>query len=78
MAYAEDARGDRDRAVVLLERAEREAAAHAQPVDVALAKYQRGKRLGSPGGARLMATARLEARNSGASESVLEEDAGGR
>jgi serine/threonine protein kinase len=76
LAYAEDARGDGARAVQLLERAEQEAKLHRQPVEQAIAMYQRGRRLGGSEGAARMAMARELARAAAASDVVLEEDAG--
>ena len=61
MAYAEDARGDRSAAIALLGRAEQEAGTREQALERAIARFQRGRRVGGREGARLAATARDEA-----------------
>jgi tetratricopeptide (TPR) repeat protein len=74
MAYAEDARGRPERAVELLQRAEREALERDQPVDRAIARYQLGLRLSGDEGARMVSAARTDALAAGASESTLKDD----
>jgi hypothetical protein len=75
-AYAEDARGRPERAIALLERAEQEAAQFGQQIDVAVARYQRGRRLGGDAGLALITAARACLEELGARPAVLEEDAG--
>jgi serine/threonine protein kinase len=67
---------DTERALALLERAEAEAQRFGQRLDVAICRYQRGRRLGGDRGAELVAEARRILAELGAGEGVLEEDAG--
>ncbi|MEZ4339798.1 MAG: hypothetical protein R3B82_24520 [Sandaracinaceae bacterium] len=78
LAYAEDALGRPERALELLARAAAEADAHGRPVDAAIARYQRGRRLGGDEGREAMERARAEVTRVGASPRLLDEDAGGR
>ena len=75
-AYAEDARGRPERALALLEQAEQEAARFGQQIDVAVARYQRGRRLGGDAGQALIQQARSAMERLGAGTGMLEEDAG--
>ncbi|GIW73370.1 MAG: hypothetical protein KatS3mg102_2912 [Planctomycetota bacterium] len=75
-AYAADASGERARALALLEQAEAAAGRAGRPLDAAIARYQRGRRLGGRMGAALIAQARQRLAIAGASERLLEEDAG--
>jgi hypothetical protein len=77
-AYAADA-GDRpERALALLEQAEAEAAQFGQQLDVAVARYQRGLRLGGDAGAGLQQEARQLVQQIGAGVELLDEDPGHR
>jgi serine/threonine protein kinase len=75
-AYLEEHLGHPDAALTLLARADDEATRAGQPVDAAIARYQRGRRLGGEEGAALVAAARALLVESGASERLLEEDGG--
>lgn len=75
-AYAADALGRPDRALAHLARAEAEAARFDRRVDVAIARWQRGRRIGGDLGAELCADARAIVDALGVSPLVLEEDAG--
>jgi hypothetical protein len=75
-AYAADATGHPERALALLERAEREAGSFNQQLDLAIARYQRGRRLGGDRGAELVAQAERITEDQGGGPSLLEEDAG--
>ena len=75
-AYAADAMGRPDEAVLLLERAEREADRYGRTIDSAIARYQRGRRLGGDEGRLLQDGAHLEIERVGAGPALLEEDAG--
>jgi eukaryotic-like serine/threonine-protein kinase len=75
-AYVEDARGRPDAAARWLMEAEREAERFGRPVDVAIASYQLGRRLGGDEGRTRMQRARKCIRARGASESLLDEDPG--
>jgi hypothetical protein len=78
LAYAADATNAPTRALAHLERAEAEAAHVGQTIDVAIARYQRGIRLGGDEGRALVAGAREAIVAAGSREAVLEEDAGRR
>ena len=75
-AYAADALGRPERALELLARAEREAACFDRKVDVAIARWQRGRRIGGDEGAALCSGARASVESLGVSPLILEEDAG--
>ncbi len=74
LAYAEEARNQVDRVLPLLEEAEREATKLGQTLDVAVSRYQRGKRLGGDGGRELMTEARAVVARMGVAPIWLEED----
>jgi len=65
---------DRARAIALLVAAEKEAARWGQPIDVAVARHMRGKRLGGNEGAALVASARDMLAAAGAPGHWLGED----
>ncbi len=73
-AYTEDALGRSARALALLEEAENEAARWHQRVDVAIARFQRGLRIGGDEGKGLLIEARRLISEAGASEILLHED----
>lgn len=75
-AYAADARGESERAIDLLLRAEQASLACERRVDAAIARWQRGRRLGGASGATLRSAAERALLASGVSTLVLEEDAG--
>jgi hypothetical protein len=77
-AYAADAAGRPELAIDCLVRAEADASRTSRSVDVAIARWQRGQRFGGEEGARLCASAVEVVRGQGASELVLDEDAGRR
>lgn len=77
-AYVADTRGRPDLAIAYLERAEREAARFDRKIDVEVARYQRGLRLGGDEGRALVDGSRAAVGALGASELVLREDAGRR
>jgi serine/threonine protein kinase len=76
LAYAADAAGEEQRALALLERAEAEAQRFGQRFDLAISRYQRGRRLAGDEGAKLVGEARRTVVELGAGEAALEEDAG--
>jgi len=78
LAYAWDARGRPARALDMLLEAERGALAVGQRVGAAVARFQRGSRIGGDEGEALVATARALCLEAGASETILHEDAGRR
>lgn len=78
LAYAEDEVGRPAHAIALLVRAEEEAARLSQSIDVAIARHQRGLRIGGEEGATLVRSARDAIAAAGTHERVLEEDAGRR
>lgn len=73
-AYAADAAGEHERAVELLAHAERDAERWEQPVDAAIAAYQRGRRIGGTEGAEAMWRARSRLAELGVSARLLDED----
>jgi hypothetical protein len=73
LAYLEEHEGRAERALLTLERAEREALAREQLIDAAIARYQRGVRLGPDAGNGVMASARTLLAEVGASEQILEQ-----
>ncbi len=75
-AYAADALGRREEALEQLRVAEREAARYERRVDVAIARWQRGRRIGGDEGAALCREARDIVAALAVSPLVLEEDAG--
>lgn len=75
-AYAADALGQRHRALVLLRDAELTATRYDQRCSRAISRYQRGIRIGSAGGGRLVAQALEDLQYVGAARHVLEEDPG--
>ncbi len=75
LAYAADARGRPEEAVTLLQRAEQDAERLGQPIYVAMARFQRGLRVGGDEGAALQAEARALLLPTGASTRLLWEDA---
>lgn len=75
-AYAEDARGRPELALGHLWRAEDESLRFQRPIDAAIARWQRGRRLGGDEGRALCESAVRDVRAQGGSELVLEEDAG--
>lgn len=75
-AYAADALGRPEDALCYLARAEEEAARFERNVDVAIARWQRGKRLGGDTGAELRASAEDLVRSLEVSPLMLQEDAG--
>lgn len=77
-AYAADTRGEPEQALEWLDRAEREACRYGRRIDAAIAKYQRGRRLGGDEGRELCAVARTMVVELGASPALLDEDAGSR
>jgi hypothetical protein len=77
-AYAADARGRTDRAIEHLERAERISHSYGQRADTAIAKYQRGIRIGGDEGHACVETAREMIRAAGSHERLLLEDVGSR
>ena len=76
LAYAADVRGRPERAIALLEQAEAQARALEQPVDTAIARWQRGRRIGGDEGAALCSEAQQLIESRGASPALLQEDAG--
>ena len=74
LAYLEEHDGRRDRALLTLERAEHAALAREQIIDAAIARYQRGARIGGDIGASLRASARALITQTGASEGLLENE----
>ena len=75
-AYAADALGRPEDALLYLGRAEEEAARYERKVDVAIARWQRGKRLGGDYGAELRTSAEELVRSLEVSPLLLQEDAG--
>jgi hypothetical protein len=75
-AYTADATGHPEQALALLERAEQEAGSFHQQLDLAIARYQRGRRLGGDRGAELVAEAERIVREQDGGTGLLEEDAG--
>lgn len=74
-AYAEDAAGRPERALEHLATAEKLALRFDRRLDVAIARFQRGLRLGGSEGAALQASAREAIRQAGSRELLLHEDA---
>jgi tetratricopeptide (TPR) repeat protein len=74
-AYSADAAGRAALALQHLERAEQEARRFGRSIDVAIARFQRGLRVGGETGASWMSEARAMLRPLGASEALLREDA---
>jgi tetratricopeptide (TPR) repeat protein len=74
--YAADAEGRPEDAVLYLARAEEEAARFDRKVDAAIARWQRGRRLGGDYGAELCASAEELVRSLEVSPLLLQEDAG--
>jgi hypothetical protein len=74
-AYLADAEGRPAEAIAILERAEGVASAARRPIDAAVARAQRGKRLGGDEGAALLRRSRADLAALGAGERLLEEDA---
>jgi tetratricopeptide (TPR) repeat protein len=74
LAYVEEARGRPERALALLAEAEKEAGSLGQVLDVALARHQRGKRLGGDEGRRLVEEGLAGIARCGAGAVHLEED----
>lgn len=72
-AYAADARGKRDEALGLLERAETTSLSYRQRVDAAIARYQRGRRLGDD---ELTRSAVRWVEQAGSAPAILREDVG--
>ncbi len=75
-AYLADAAGDAQGAIVHLERAEQEAARYQRRIDVAIARYQRGLRLGGEAGSQLKESAEAVVSALGVRAIILQEDAG--
>ena len=73
-AYAADAAGQPERALRLLADAERQAREARRPLDAAVARYQRGRRLGGSEGTREMEAARTDVERAGSSVAFLDED----
>jgi hypothetical protein len=73
LAYLAEARGRPERALQELERAEAEAARHGQRIDAAIARYQRGKRLGGDRGLALQSESRAAMEALGLEGTSLEE-----
>jgi serine/threonine protein kinase len=73
-AYGADYMGKPDAAIALLVRAEQLATRVDQPIDIAVARYQRGIRLGGAEGAELVSNARAMMQAAGAHPLLLEED----
>jgi hypothetical protein len=73
-AYLSDALGLPERALRQLWLAEQAAQAFHQPLDAALARYQRGLRLGADQGRALREQARAAVRHRGAAGRLLDED----
>jgi hypothetical protein len=73
-AYAAEARGDAATGLAHLERAERVASGYGRALDAAIARYQRGLRLGGDEGRRFQSEARAAVQALGASELLLAED----
>lgn len=71
-AYAER---DPERALLLLERAERSATRYDRRIDVAIARFQRGVRLGGTSGHELCSAARRDVHSAGLCDRILYEDA---
>ena len=74
LAYVEDELGRPEEAIRVLASAEIDALAFGQRVDAAVARYQRGLRLGGDEGRALCASARALAAETGARAVVLDED----
>jgi hypothetical protein len=74
MAYLEDARGRPTEALAWLERAERAAVAHDRAIATAIARFQRGLRIGGDEGAALVAAGEQAIAELGASSILLRED----
>ncbi|TVR02970.1 MAG: serine/threonine-protein kinase PknK [Deltaproteobacteria bacterium] len=74
LAYLHDAAGRPERALEHLRAAEESALRHEQPLDVAIARHQLGRRLGGDAGLALSARARETFRQAGAAEALLDED----
>ncbi|MBX3276200.1 MAG: hypothetical protein KF729_38460, partial [Sandaracinaceae bacterium] len=70
----EDGRGRPAASLALLERAEALSLAHARPVAAAIARYQRGARLGGDEGAALCRDAEGVIAQAGLSPALLQED----
>ncbi len=77
-AYAEDARGRPESALAWLGRAEAIATRHDRPIAAAIARFQRGIRLGGDEGASLRADAERRLAEAGLSSALLHEDVGSR
>jgi len=77
-AYAADAAGDPATALSLLASAEESAARYGRRVDVAIARWQRGDRIGGDEGASLRRESEATVDALGASRVILREDAGRR
>ncbi len=77
-AYAADALAKPELALTHLVRAEQDAEEHGRSIDAAIARWQRGRRLGGDEGAALQKSALAIVSSAGASSQVLEEDAGTR
>ena len=79
LAYGSDALGlSPQTALGHLEQAEACAARYGQTIEVAIGRYQRGRRLGGEEGEVLMASSRQMLEDMGSSTELLEEDWGGR
>ncbi len=77
-AYAADQAGQPGRALALLQRAEEQSRRHDLRISAAIARYQRGLRLGGDEGDTLCREAREEIESIGGSARLLDEDAGRR
>jgi eukaryotic-like serine/threonine-protein kinase len=75
-AYLEDWRGNRALAIGYLLRAEQQAAGFQRQIDIQVARFQRGLRVGGAEGRDLCSSAVAVTESLGASASVLAEDAG--
>jgi hypothetical protein len=74
LAYAEEVRGRPERALSLLTEAESEAIRWGNRMDIAIARYQRGKRLAGDEGTRLVSEGRELMSRFGAGPQLLDED----
>jgi hypothetical protein len=74
LAYVADAEGNPEEAILRLQQAEEDASRHERPLSAAIARYQRGRRLGGTTGERLQQFARDAVGKLGAAEALLDED----
>src|SRR5262249_27184610 len=75
-AYARDSLGRPEEAIRLLERARDDAARYGRSIDEAIARHQWGLRVRGDEGRAACEEARRSVREAGASERLLDEDAG--